>query len=51
MLGVVLNKFDVKKAYGGYYGSYRYGYYGYGYGYYNSNGKGEHKKRSRKVKS
>ncbi len=49
VLGMVLNNFDVKKAYGGYYGSYRYGYYGYGYGYYHSgtNGKCEkHKKGS-----
>lgn len=50
VLGVVLNNFDIKKAYGGYYGSYRYGYYGYGYGYYHSNGNGEStKKRSRSI--
>jgi tyrosine-protein kinase Etk/Wzc len=48
LLGCVLNNFDVKKAYGGYYGSYSYNYYGYGYGYYHSNGNGkERKKRSR----
>ena len=46
LLGVVLNNFDVKKAYGGYYGSYRYGYYGYGYGYYHStNGDGKKRKK------
>jgi Mrp family chromosome partitioning ATPase len=44
VLGVVLNNFDVKKAYGGYYGSYRYGYYGYGYGYYHTNGNKSKKK-------
>lgn len=51
VLGMVLNNFDVKKAYGGYYGSYRYGYYGYGYGYYHSstNGKGEQRKKGSKI--
>lgn len=51
VLGMVLNNFDVKKAYGGYYGSYRYGYYGYGYGYYHSdgNGKGERRKKGSKI--
>ena len=44
MLGVVLNNFDIRKAYGGYYGSYRYGYYGYGYGYYHSSNGGRRKK-------
>jgi Mrp family chromosome partitioning ATPase len=34
-VGVVLNNFDISKAYGGYYSS-RYGNYGYGYGYYYS---------------
>ncbi|MBI5473515.1 MAG: CpsD/CapB family tyrosine-protein kinase [Ignavibacteriae bacterium] len=51
LLGVVLNNFDVKKAYGGYYGSYRYGYYGYGYGYYHStSGNGEKQKRRKRTK-
>jgi len=49
LLGCVLNNFDVRKAYGGYYGSYRYGYYGYGYGYYHSSGNGESKKKGSKV--
>jgi len=44
VLGVVLNNFDIRKAYGGYYGSYRYGYYGYGYGYYHSSNGGRRKK-------
>jgi tyrosine-protein kinase Etk/Wzc len=47
VLGVVLNNFDVKKAYGGYYGSYRYGYYGYGYGYYHTNGNKSKKQKSK----
>lgn len=49
VLGVVLNNFDIKKAYGGYYGGYRYGYYGYGYGYYHTNGNGESKKKRSRV--
>jgi capsular exopolysaccharide synthesis family protein len=41
MLGIVLNKFDARKAYGGYYGSHRYGHYGSKYGdYAPSNGNG-----------
>ncbi|HEY6952099.1 MAG TPA: polysaccharide biosynthesis tyrosine autokinase, partial [Bacteroidota bacterium] len=44
-LGVVLNKFDVREAYGGYYSSYHYGYYGYESGYYRKDGE-EPKKRS-----
>jgi len=44
MLGVVLNKFDARKAYGGYYGSHRYGHYGSKYGHYApSNGNGTSK--------
>jgi tyrosine-protein kinase Etk/Wzc len=49
VLGVVLNNFDLRKAYGGYYGGYGYGYSGYNYGYYsstgkaNGNGNGKHK--------
>jgi tyrosine-protein kinase Etk/Wzc len=42
-VGVVLNNFDISKAYGGYYGSSRYGNYGYGY-YYSTDG--EKKKKS-----
>jgi tyrosine-protein kinase Etk/Wzc len=42
-VGVVLNNFDIRKAYGGYYGSSRYGNYGYGY-YYSTDG--EKKKKS-----
>ena len=44
-VGVVLNNFDIRKAYGGYYGSSRYGNYGYGY-YYSTDG--EKKKRKKK---
>ena len=43
-VGVVLNNFDVRKAYGGYYGS-RYGNYGYGY-YYSADGDRKKKKAS-----
>ena len=43
-VGVVLNDFDVRKAYGGYYSS-RYGNYGYGY-YYNTDGERKKKKSS-----
>ena len=43
-VGVVLNDFDVRKAYGGYYSS-RYGNYGYGY-YYSTDGERKKKKSS-----
>jgi len=36
ILGFVLNNFDFRMAYGGYYGYYRYKYYTYGYGGYSS---------------
>jgi capsular exopolysaccharide synthesis family protein len=36
ILGFVLNNFDLRAAYGGYYGYYRYKYYTYGYGGYGS---------------
>lgn len=36
MLGVLLNNFDLVKAYGGYYRSYRYGYYAKEYRHYHS---------------
>jgi capsular exopolysaccharide synthesis family protein len=49
VLGCVLNKFDVRKAYGGYYASDNYSYYGYGYGYYHSNGNGAVKKKKKIV--
>lgn len=32
ILGIVLNNFDIRRAYGGYYGSYRNKYHSYGYG-------------------
>jgi capsular exopolysaccharide synthesis family protein len=35
-MGVVLNKFNPKSAYGGYYGSYKYGHYDNRHGYYKS---------------
>jgi hypothetical protein len=41
----VLNNFDIRKAYGGYYGSSRYGNYGYGY-YYSTDGEKKKKKKS-----
>jgi Mrp family chromosome partitioning ATPase len=34
LVGLVLNMFDPRRAYGSYYGSYRYGHYGPGYGHY-----------------
>ena len=36
LLGVVLNKFDAKKAYGGYYGGFRFGHYGPTHEYYST---------------
>jgi tyrosine-protein kinase Etk/Wzc len=44
-VGVVLNNFDIRKAYGGYYSSSRYGNYGYGY-YYSTDGDRKKKKTS-----
>ena len=41
--GVVLNNFDMRRAYGGYYGRYRRDHYSYGYGY-TANGNGQSKK-------
>ena len=47
-LGLVLNNFDLRLAYGGYYGYYRYKYYSYGYGYsYGQGPNGEEKKRKK----
>lgn len=47
--GVVLNNFNMRRAYGGYYGIYRRNYYTYGYGYtgsgYGQLNKGEHTRR------
>ncbi|MFH0992192.1 MAG: polysaccharide biosynthesis tyrosine autokinase [bacterium] len=52
VLGVVLNNFDLRTAYGGYYGYYRYRYYSYGYGskygVYGDNGEGEKEIKRRK---
>ncbi|HLP15725.1 MAG TPA: polysaccharide biosynthesis tyrosine autokinase [Bacteroidota bacterium] len=48
MLGVVLNRFDAKKAYGNSYStyaSYHYGYYGYELGYHRKNGEVKVKKQ------
>jgi tyrosine-protein kinase Etk/Wzc len=47
-VGVVLNNFDIRKAYGGYYGSSRYGNYGYGY-YYSTDGEKKKKKKKSPV--
>ncbi len=51
VLGVVLNNFDLRQAYGGYYGYYRYRYYSYGYGskygVYGDDGNGELKEKRR----
>jgi capsular exopolysaccharide synthesis family protein len=47
MLGVVLNRFDARKAYGSNhstYASYHYGYYGYELGYHRKNGESKMKK-------
>jgi Mrp family chromosome partitioning ATPase len=46
MLGVVLNKFDARHAYGAYYSSYHYGYYGYESGYYREDGVKKKKKKA-----
>jgi capsular exopolysaccharide synthesis family protein len=48
-LGVLLNNFDIKKAYGGYYSSYSYDYYGYTNAYYHSNGDDGSRKKKSKV--
>jgi capsular exopolysaccharide synthesis family protein len=48
MLGVILNKFDARQAYGGYYSDSHYGYYGYESGYYREDGAAPNKKKSRK---
>ena len=47
-LGLVLNNFDLQRAYGGYYKYYRNKYYSYGYGatYGSDNGEGKKKVRS-----
>lgn len=45
MLGVLLNNFDIKKAYGGYYGDYAYGYYGYAY--YHTSGEEPRRKKTK----
>jgi capsular exopolysaccharide synthesis family protein len=45
VMGVMLNKFDIREVYGGYYASYHYGYYGYESGYYGKDGK----KKSRRL--
>jgi capsular exopolysaccharide synthesis family protein len=47
VLGCVLNKFDVRKAYGGYYAGDNYSYYGYGYSHYHSNGNGSPAKKKK----
>ena len=49
VLGVAMNNFDIKRAYGSYYGQYKSRYYGY-YGYYTY---GHHNpgKKSKKKKS
>lgn len=44
IVGVVLNNFDVREAYGGYYSSSHYGYYGYESGYYHKDVEEESKK-------
>jgi capsular exopolysaccharide synthesis family protein len=44
LLGVVLNKFDARQAYGGYHSSEHYGYYGYKSGYYREDGASTKKK-------
>lgn len=40
ILGIVLNRFDARREYGGYYGGHRYGHYSSYLKYYGSNGKG-----------
>jgi len=48
-LGLVLNNFDLRTAYGGYYKYYRYKYYSYGYGSeYGGDGEGGKKVKSQK---
>ncbi|MEI6053657.1 MAG: CpsD/CapB family tyrosine-protein kinase, partial [Opitutaceae bacterium] len=50
VLGVVLNKFDARRAYGSYYSSHKHGYYGYETGYYSEDGtKKSHSKPKSKV--
>ena len=52
MFGIVLNNFDARRAYGGYYREYKYGHYASYRGYYTSeegNGSKEGKKESKKA--
>ncbi len=49
ILGVVLNKFDLRKAYGGYYGYYHYRYSYYGHGEYGSNAQSMGRKKEEKI--
>jgi tyrosine-protein kinase Etk/Wzc len=48
IFGIVLNNFNLKKAYGGYSGYYRYSYHGYGYGYGNGGNGGDGGKKKAK---
>lgn len=49
-LGLVLNNFDLRIAYGGYYKYYRNKYYSYGYGWQYGGGNGEGRKRVKNEK-
>jgi succinoglycan biosynthesis transport protein ExoP len=49
-LGLVLNNFDLRRAYGGYYAYYRKKYYTYGYGATYGSGNGEEGKKVRSEK-
>lgn len=49
VLGIVLNNFDLRKAYGGYYGYYHYRYPNYSYGNYGSDGESEEGRKEQKV--
>lgn len=46
LIGVVLNKFDIREVYGSDYAGYRYGYYGYESGYYRKDGEEKKTKKS-----
>lgn len=50
ILGFVLNRFDVRRAYGGYYGDYHYRYPTYGYGTYGADRQSEHSKKKEKTR-
>ena len=48
VFGIVLNNFDARRAYGGYYGGYKYGHYASYRGYYTSDRRGRVRRNGKK---